>query len=68
MTTAIIDSTDFSSNTFDIPNGESTLANTSSINIVLSTSVKQPVFDSLSTALQCSFLYQFTKPIIYNGW
>ena len=54
MTTAIFDSNDFSSNTVDIPDGESPpLTDTGSINIILSTGVNQPVFDSLSTALKC---------------
>ena len=53
MTTAIFDSNDFSSNTVDIPNGESTITGTGSINIILSTGVNQPVFNSLSTALKC---------------
>ena len=53
MTTAIFDSNDFSSNTVDIPNGESTITDTGSINMILSTSVNQPAFDSLSTALKC---------------
>ena len=53
MTTAIFDSNDFSSNTVDIPNGESTITDTGSINIILSTGVNQPVFNSLSTALKC---------------
>ena len=39
MTTAFFDSNELSSNTVDIPNGESTLTGTSSINIVLSTGV-----------------------------
>ena len=39
--------------TVDIPNGESTITDTGSINIILSTGVNQPVFNSLSTALKC---------------
>ena len=34
MTTAIFDSNDFSSNTVDIPNGQTAITDTSSINIV----------------------------------
>ena len=53
MTTAIFDSNDFSNNTVDIPNGESTITDTGSVNIILSTGVNQPVFNSLSNALKC---------------
>ena len=53
MTTAIFDSTDFSSNTVDIPDGETIITDTGSINIILSPGVNQPVFNSLSTALKC---------------
>ena len=56
MATAIFDSNNFSPNTVDIANGESTLTDTGSINIVLSTGVNQPVFHSLSTAFKCSYL------------
>ena len=68
MTTAIFDSNDFSSNTVDIPNGESTITDTGSINIVLSTGVNQPVFDSLSTALKClNFMNSRSQYFIMAG-
>ena len=44
MTTALFDSNNVLSTTLYIPNGESTIAYTSSVNIIISTGANQPVF------------------------
>ena len=53
MIVARFDSNEFSNHTVGIPNGESSITDTGSINIIVSTGVNQPVFNSLSTVLKC---------------